>query len=61
MDQLEDSEPPKRCSKEKFMFIRIKKNKDGTSEVVHCVDPDILCSEMKKKHQGFFFGTAFFQ
>ena len=33
------------------MVFRIKKNKEGGTEVVHCVDPDILCFEMKKKFQ----------
>ena len=34
---------------EKFITNKIKKNKDGQTEVVPCLDPDILCSEIKKE------------
>ena len=46
-----DSSDNTKFTKEKFVFERIKEDKDGKTRVVHCVDPDILCSEIQKKFQ----------
>ena len=44
-----DPKKSQQCNTEKFITNKIKKNKDGQTEVVPCLDPDILCSEIKKE------------
>ena len=44
-----DPKESQQCNTEKFITNKIKKNKDGQTEVVPCLDPDILCSEIKKE------------